>query len=318
MEDRTRTIVNKLSALIFWSTIIIFAISYLFSNYWIPDLISNFRILFLFVFILLFSFQVYLKRSIDIIINALVIVLILVPISKFFIPTKFNSNQIENTVKICSVNLELINTDIKSLESLIESEQPDVLMMMEITPKWAELLNNSSISQSYPFKIKEVRQGYFGIALFSKIKLSNTEIIESGIHRLPNIKSEIKLINKTITLIGSHPPPPIDKRHFKLRNEQYKQINGIIKSIKTPLVLMGDFNSTSHSKSLKLLTNIIDLKDSRIGKGLQPSWSLYNKSIMPLALDHIFVSKEIHVLNRYTGPNINSDHKPIIIEIGLD
>jgi endonuclease/exonuclease/phosphatase (EEP) superfamily protein YafD len=81
------------------------------------------------------------------------------------------------------------------------------------------------------------------------------------------------------------------------------------------LIIAGDFNTSSFSNHFSKLTNG-DLKDSRIGFGLLPTWPA-NYLMLQTTLDHFLVSKNLEVIERSTGKNIGSDHLPINIIIGV-
>ena len=80
-------------------------------------------------------------------------------------------------------------------------------------------------------------------------------------------------------------------------------------------MVVGDFNNSSFSTYFQKLTET-DLKDSRLGFGLLPTWPA-NISFLQTTLDHILVSENIQVLDRTVGENIGSDHLPISVEIGF-
>jgi endonuclease/exonuclease/phosphatase (EEP) superfamily protein YafD len=81
------------------------------------------------------------------------------------------------------------------------------------------------------------------------------------------------------------------------------------------LIIAGDFNTSSFSNHFSKLTNG-DLKDSRIGFGLLPTWPA-NYLMLQTTLNHFLVSKNLEVIERSTGKNIGSDHLPINIIIGV-
>jgi endonuclease/exonuclease/phosphatase family metal-dependent hydrolase len=110
------------------------------------------------------------------------------------------------------------------------------------------------------------------------------------------LKAQFK--NPTFTLLLSH---------FGLAKSE--QINAVativkeIKSIKTPIVLMGDFNMVPGDPLLSPIRSL--LKDT-LGKNL-----LSFPSIDPVRkIDYIFVSPEIKVLEADIPNIVASDHRP--------
>ena len=85
----------------------------------------------------------------------------------------------------------------------------------------------------------------------------------------------------------------------------------------SPLLIVGDLNTTSFAPVFGELTEQLNLKDSRQGFGLQPSWPATSVSPLMITLDHVLVSPEIQVINRKTGNHVGSDHLPVYVEIAL-
>ena len=103
--------------------------------------------------------------------------------------------------------------------------------------------------------------------------------------------------------------------------ERDAQINGIQKTAMhfvaaRHVIVAGDFNATTASRSLQTFMDVAMLKDSRRGFGLQHSWPTWCWPIS-VCIDHCFVSRGVHVVNRRVGPNLGSDHLPVIVDFSL-
>lgn len=91
----------------------------------------------------------------------------------------------------------------------------------------------------------------------------------------------------------------------------------LVPKIKTPVILMGDFNLTPDDPVLKPLYEI--LKDTNCGRSTPYSWPS-NKAIHEKEsrkIDYIFTSENISVLNFKVIETKASDHLPVIAEIEL-
>jgi endonuclease/exonuclease/phosphatase family metal-dependent hydrolase len=97
----------------------------------------------------------------------------------------------------------------------------------------------------------------------------------------------------------------------KIREKQIKELREIVKNIKKPLILLGDFNIFS---GLEELNPLIELNLKIVNKELNTYPSSKPKKI----LDIIMVSKEILIIN-YKTININlSDHLPLLLDYSID
>jgi endonuclease/exonuclease/phosphatase (EEP) superfamily protein YafD len=93
-----------------------------------------------------------------------------------------------------------------------------------------------------------------------------------------------------------------------------EQIAHLARSIKGPLVVLGDLNITAFSPHFQDLLAHSGLRSAAEGAGWRPTWPTF----MPLAgiqIDHALVSPDITVLNFERGPFTGSDHWPIVVEL---
>ncbi len=219
-------------------------------------------------------------------------------------------------LRVMTVNAYCANHHRSLLARYIAETSPDVVLVLEVDAGWAARLK--ALSDTYPHQLIEPRQqDCFGIALLSKLPAKTLEVQEIGPARVPSIYAE--LTNRdggTFCLIGSHPVPPTNSRRSNWRNRQLHALGRMVAMLDGPVVLLGDFNTTSWSPCFRDLLAVTKLRDSRRGFGNQPSW---RSSIIYLgiAIDHLLVSQDIAVRNRFVGPDIGSDHRPVVADLLL-
>lgn len=286
----------------------------LFPNIWWIDLMSHFRVQYLLVLFLLFIlFIVFYQKRIPLIILVLLFVWNAKEVLPLYISPEPVSENFDNKISILSINLLSSNTDLASVLELIKEKDPDVLVFMELTPKWDQELK--SLYQIYPYNASEVRIDNFGIAMLSKTKMeSSVTYFDNNIK--PSIIANFIYSNEPLTVVATHPLPPINSETFNLRNEQLKNIAGRRASFSDNFILIGDLNTSSFSSHFKDLLSKSELKDSRNGFGVGTTWPA-NFYPLRTTLDHCLVSKGLDVLDQSPQRNIGSDHLPIYLEIGI-
>lgn len=277
--------------------------------HWILDGFSHFRVYYGFYFLVLGLVSLLFKQKWISITNVSLSILIFGNLFWFYNPQ--NSFEVVDEIKILSVNLLSSNSKYEEIFALIENENPDIILFQELTHPFSERL--PEISGVYQHSYLNPSNGVFGIGFLSKTKF-NFETLYFTSERIPSII--IKLENKNLVLIGTHPPPPISEDLFKLRNQQFDSINIFVRALSSEVVVIGDLNTTSFSPNFSRITEGTSLRDSRLGFGLQPSWNAQIPFIS-VAIDHVLVSKEIKVTDRRVGADIGSDHLPVIIEIAI-
>lgn len=217
--------------------------------------------------------------------------------------------------KLMLANVLASNHDSERFIELVLAEQPELIVMQEATPAW--LASLSSIDPAYPYRLAEPRDDAFGIALYSKFPLDSTAIIESPPHGFPDLIATATIGGARLTLISTHPIPPLGDANYGDRN---LQLDGVAKlAARTPgaVIVVGDLNTTMWAHHYRRFEQISGLRSARRGFGVIPTWPLFLIPAM-IPLDHCLVSEHVTVTDFRSGPRIGSDHLPIIVSLTLD
>jgi endonuclease/exonuclease/phosphatase (EEP) superfamily protein YafD len=216
-------------------------------------------------------------------------------------------------VRVMTVNAFCANVERDRLMEYIAEVSPDVLLVMEVDAGWATRLK--TLAASYPHQLIEQRtEDCFGIALLTTLPVAEVDIRELG-SSLPTVVARFERDGGTwFHFIGTHPMPPTRGWAAALRNAQLAAIGRLAASLEDPVVVAGDLNITSWSPHFRDLVQMAGLRDSRHGFGNQPTWRS-NFVWMGIAIDHIFVSPEVGVKQRWVGPDVGSDHRPVVAEL---
>jgi endonuclease/exonuclease/phosphatase (EEP) superfamily protein YafD len=196
----------------------------------------------------------------------------------------------------------------------IASAHPDLLVLEEVTPHWADELK--ALNQTYPYRVDVPRNDCFGMMLLSKYPLSQTNVTVIGSGGVPTIIATVHLPDGELSLIGTHPVPPISADYAKRRNVQLMELPHTVMEQKNPVLLIGDLNTSPWSCWFRRLLKESGLKNSMQGFGFQPSWPA-NIGFLRIPLDQILCSPEITVHNRQIGPDVGSDHLPVIVDFSI-
>ena len=304
---------KKLTWLLIIGLLLVSFLPNMISNYWLIDIFSNFKFQYLVVSVILVLPTIFfVKKKLA----ALTMLGACILWNLYYIvPYYMKSENLNSTkeAKITSINLLSSNSKNDLVLNYINQEDPDILILMELTPNW--LVKLSPIIDKYEFKEIVPRSDNFGIALLSKYKMRSA-IDYFELNNKPSIVSDLKIDNQNFSIIATHPIPPINQETFENRNQQLANIIRKRPQFSDNVILVGDFNTSSFSSHFnQLIKN--DLKDSRIGFGLLPTWPASFK-VFQTTLDHFIVSDHLNVIERNTGPNIGSDHLPINIIIGVN
>lgn len=94
-------------------------------------------------------------------------------------------------IRILSANVFTANTNHAALLDLIHEEDPDVIMLMEVSQQWSDAL--ASLRERYPQHIERPRTDNFGIALYTRLPLDHLEILSLGNAEAPTAVARVQI-----------------------------------------------------------------------------------------------------------------------------
>ncbi len=280
--------------------------------FWAFDLFSHFRVQYMQLCLVLIGITLW-RRQYK---RAVALVLLACVNYAFVLPLYFGkpSPSIEKPVRTMLMNLNAENGNTAQVLEVIGKANPDLLLLEEVTPKWMNEL--APLKKEYKHRIAEPQKGCFGIMLLSKYPLEREKTLEIGSAGVPSIITEAHLPNGIISIIGTHPVPPIGSEFSRHRNSQLAALPAIVKKQKYPVVLIGDLNTTPWSPHFTKLIRESGLKNSMKGFGFQPTWPR-NIRFLRIPLDHILHTPEIEIHKRMVGGDTGSDHLPVIVDFSI-
>lgn len=277
--------------------------------YWVLDLFSHFRVQYMQLGLILIGIALWRRQNK----RAVALILLACLNYAFVLPLYFGkpSPSTENPIRAMLMNINASNGNTDLVLNAIYEADPDILLLEEVTPKWAHEL--VVLNTNYPHRIVEPQAGCFGIMLLSKYPLAHGKVVEISPTGIPSIITDVYFPQGTIAVIGTHPLPPTSGEYSRQRNTQLAALPGVVKEQQHPVLLIGDLNTSPWSPYFVQLLRDSGLKNSMKGFGFQPSWPS-NLQPLRIPLDHILHAQEITIYNRIVGQSMGSDHLPVIVD----
>ncbi len=216
-------------------------------------------------------------------------------------------------LRVLFSNVHVLNQQPEKLIELVETEQPDVLILQEISSHWVRSFETDGLS--FPNRHLVPRDDSFGIGIFSRIPIHMSEVIHFG-KLYPSILAVVEIGGERVTILALHPPPPVSEQAAAIRNEQLQAAASYFREIQTPKLIIGDLNTTMWSRNYTRFVRDSGLKNARRGFGILPTWPTYFPP-MYIPIDHCLVSPDITVVDMRTGNDVGSDHLPLIVDLSL-
>lgn len=214
-----------------------------------------------------------------------------------------------NVLTVVTFNVHMGNHDTTTLARWLAETKPDVLVLHEVSPEYAKGLDAIT---DYPFRYLVPRNDPFGMAVLSRFPLVQAQTVEDG-DGLRHILTQLDWSGQPIRLTAWHPMPPISQYAHTKRNYQLQTLAKAARASGQPAIVAGDLNATPWSNAFSKL----DQAGLRRATGLTPTWPAIGYGWIGIPIDHVLVTQQWSVVQREVGPNLGSDHLPVIVRIAL-
>jgi len=220
-------------------------------------------------------------------------------------------------VRVLSANLLMVHPDPDALAAELEALDADVMVLQEFSGRWWRTAKQRGWFERYPEHVEIVREDSFGCAMFSRLPLLDADVVELA--GLPQLQATVEVDGVAVDLLDVHTLPP---RIASYVPGHRQALAGILdwarqREGERPYVVTGDFNATEHSRFHRRMTRLADDAWELGGRGMGFTAPNGLFPLPPMRLDHVYVSPELTVADVALGRGVGSDHRPIVVTVGV-
>lgn len=301
------------------------ALSWLATWHWAFELLTHFHVYFLLAGAALAVAAVSLRRWATAALSSLVVAASFSVVwPQLHLPPTDLQPQSGTMVRLIWANLHHRNTDLGAMRSLIEVEKPDIVALTELDPVHDAVLRD--VAHLLPFQSPPPRANAFGIMLLAKKPPESLEFDRTMGDYAPLMVARLCPVGSgCLTLLGLHAWRP-GPSWTAARDRQLAHAAAVARRHVDEgerVLLVGDLNLTPFSPVFDRLLTQSGLWDTAILPAERPrtspaiaTWWLANTGI-GLPIDHALVSAGIGIVSRRVGPDIGSDHRPLILDLKI-
>ena len=206
---------------------------------------------------------------------------------------------------LAAANVHVDNEVPERLVQWVGTTKPDVLAILEISDTFAMRMGLDAV---YPHRVIRPRWDPFGIALLSRHPILRHAVVEED-GATPRIEAVLDWNGTEVTVVAFHPMPPISAADHGRRNRLLADFSA--RYADRPTIVFGDFNATPWSAAFRAPRR----KGFKLAGGLQPTWPASLCGLIGLPIDHVMVSRHWSVIDHAVGPDLGSDHLPILATV---
>jgi endonuclease/exonuclease/phosphatase (EEP) superfamily protein YafD len=214
------------------------------------------------------------------------------------------------TLRLATVNMQWSNPTPERVIAVLDQYRPDIVALQETTPWWPDA--PAAVHAAYPYQAPLAWQLGRSVTLISRYPILAHEMRSGGGMRLQFPVLTIDVEGTVLTVIAVHPPHQLRPHHVPVYRRYLENLAVAVREADTPIVVLGDFNTTAFSPTFQDLLATTGLRDAADGFGYIATWPAA-LGAFGIPIDHVLVSPEFAVDAVDTG----SDHAPVIVDMRL-
>ncbi|MEI6606061.1 MAG: endonuclease/exonuclease/phosphatase family protein [Verrucomicrobiota bacterium] len=214
-------------------------------------------------------------------------------------------------LRVVSFNVLFTNTHYADTVRWVQQTDPDIAFFPEVTPPWADGL--APLKSHMPHCILRPQSHNFGFAIFSKYPIVDHVLIPSPVLGVSMVQVTLDLLGQKTLFFGMHPSSPLSADFSQARDDAFVDLAKRLRGESRPVIVAGDFNATPWSHAMRPLLEV-GLRDSMLGRGFSATWH-HDIPLVAIPIDQILLGGPICTQARWTGPDLGSDHRPVVADL---
>jgi endonuclease/exonuclease/phosphatase (EEP) superfamily protein YafD len=216
-------------------------------------------------------------------------------------------------IAVASANLNFERRDHDMLVGWLTSGAgPDVITLQEFTSSARAAVLRPEVLAVYPHQVLEPSADQFGLAVLSRHRIESVERVDpADVLGTLKLRTVLEVQGRKVAFTAVHPMPPINAAYARERDASLRTEGLRLASGGMPGILAGDMNDTPWSTGIRAAAPL------QRATGLSPTWPNAWGWFSMLPLDHILVTPGFEVVDDSLGPDLGSDHRPVLARLVL-
>ena len=223
-------------------------------------------------------------------------------------------------LRLMTANLRYGYVDFDALEDFIQEQNPDVISLTEIWGLQPEL--SKRLAKEFPYRATAGHRGSSAMMVFSRhpFKKRQTHYLP-GTAIYPVVDLDVcpkdQDPSRCFKVVTLHPARPGPSGQTDERNQVLAlAAKAAADASNGQVVVMGDLNITQWSPNFSEFIENANLQ-SRSLHPLEATTWISRFPLFGLSIDHVLPGSAMKVVDRVVGPDIGSDHFPVVADLAF-
>ena len=210
---------------------------------------------------------------------------------------------------ILSLNTWHQHADSAALADYLADSNADILVLTEFGPN--KIADLHTLEKSYPYRVDCATDWNCAVAVLSRHPFTASGSSPEGAGPAAAWVT-FGTGDAALTVMGIHVIQPL--RSPALNARQLADLAGSVREFKGRVLVAGDFNVTPWSSAFARFADASGLV--HMGRFL-PTFPSGSAGLPQLAVNHMFASPGISFDDVWIGPDVGSDHRPLVAQVRL-
>lgn len=213
---------------------------------------------------------------------------------------------------VVTANLRMHHGDPRLLLPWLRERAVDLVGFQEITEQFED--HGREIRTEFPHRKVVPRPDTTGIGLWSRFPITDSEPFVDS-RGLLQLRAEVEVRGEKILVFVLHPHPPIFRAEAEANADLLSTVAASIRRDKRRVLVLADLNLTPWSAGFRRFCEDSGLLHARQGHGYRATWPDVIGPWWGIPIDHVLCTPPVHFDAAEVGPDINSDHRPLLVRL---
>lgn len=215
-------------------------------------------------------------------------------------------------LRVAFFNVWRGNRSLPEVVAWLERERPDVVVLAEYGAEMRRAL--APLEALYPLRFDCLARPGCDLAVLSR-RGGTPDLSLPATAAAELIELVVPLGDTELRVLGAHLTRPVGVGTVWKQLSQVRAVAGSIHDDPRPTILLGDLNAVPWARVVHELATRSGL---RVVGSLAGTWPAFLPWPLRLPIDHALVSPGVVVTARSLGPNLGSDHRPILLDLVVE
>ena len=215
-------------------------------------------------------------------------------------------------LRVAFFNVWRGNRSLPEVVAWLERERPDVVVLAEYGAELRRAL--APLDAIYPLRFDCLARPGCDLAVLSR-RGGAPDLSLPAAAAADLIELVVPLGDTELRVLGAHLTRPVGVGTVWKQLGQVRAVAGAVRADPRPTILLGDLNAVPWARVVHELGERSGL---RVVGSLDGTWPAFLPWPLRIPIDHALVSPGVVVTARRLGPDLGSDHRPILLDLVVE